>query len=166
MKSIAAASVLTFIKITVLPDINLMAWVFIVVVLDFLTGVLKAVYQKKARTSAGFRKTVVKFAQYGIAIIAGMVLANTVKGDEDGNMNAVISFLNSGLLVFIIYIEVTSVFENIYALDKKSKMSVYIIKPVLALLTLQLDKLSKLKNIALDGEQEQADKLNNDAKTD
>lgn len=45
--------------------------------------------------------------------------------------------IGNGLMVAIIYIEVTSIFENAYAINPGSKLSKYFIRHVLNLLTYQ-----------------------------
>lgn len=133
---IAATGVLSFFKFTFLPDYNLLAWVFIAMVLDLVTGVIKAVVQKDARTSSGYRKTVVKFTQYAGAILAGVILSNTVPD------NSIIGYINSGLLILLIYIETTSIFENLYAIDSSSPFSKAFIAPILRLLTIATKKIA------------------------
>lgn len=133
---LAVSSGLAFFKLTFLPDLNLLAWVFIAMVFDFATGVLKAVMNKEARTSAGYRKTVTKFTQYGGAIAAGVILSNTLPPD-----NMITGYVNNALLIFIIYIEVTSICENIYAIDSSSMFSRYFISPLLKVLTFAIKKM-------------------------
>ncbi len=122
-------------KIAFLPDLNLLIWVAIAMVFDFITGVIKAAVKNEARTSAGYRKTVTKFTQYGGAIAAGVLLSNTLPP-----ANAVTSYFSNALLVFITYIEATSIFENLYAIDNKSAISRFFIAPILKLLTFAIKK--------------------------
>lgn len=126
---------LTFFKVVFLPDANLLAWVFIAMLIDFTTGVAKAFALGQARTSSGYRKTVTKFTQYAGAIAAGIILANTLPKD-----NSIVAFVNNGVLILLIYIEVTSVFENLYAIDSSSVFSKYFIAPVLKVLTIAIKK--------------------------
>jgi len=121
-----------------LPDFTLLALLAVVIAVDFLTGIWKAKCKGKARTSDGFRKTVNKFLQYGCAIICGAVLSYI--GEQKGGAGtvAIAGLLNDGLLIFIIYIEVTSIFENLYAIDKDTMISKYFYAPVLRLLTFQI----------------------------
>ncbi len=133
---LAASGILSLFKLTFLPDANLLMWVFIAMMLDFISGVIKAVVQHEARTSSGFRKTVIKFTQYAGAILVGVVLANTIPD------NVIVGYVNSALLILLIYIEATSVFENLYAIDSSSPFSRFFISPVLKLLTLATKKLA------------------------
>ncbi|GAA0561488.1 phage holin family protein [Chitinophaga japonensis] len=132
---LAAAGGLAFFKVIFLPDANLLAWVFISMLLDLITGVVKAVVLKQARTSSGYRKTVIKFTQYAGAIAVGIILANTMQKDS-----AIVGYVNSALLILLIYIEATSIFENLYAIDNSSPFSRYFIAPILKLLTLAIKK--------------------------
>jgi phage-related holin len=137
---IAASGGLAFFKIAFLPDWNLLSWVFIAMMLDLITGVAKAVVMKDARTSTGYRKTVTKFIQYVSAISVGIILANTLPAE-----NNIVTYINSALLILLIYIEATSIFENLYAIDSTSPFSRYFIAPVLKLLTLAMKKGSLTK---------------------
>lgn len=144
MKSVFAAGLIAALKMTVFPDLNLLIWVFLAVGLDFVTGIAKAYVQGVKRTSERYRKTIVKAVQYGGAIIVGIILATNINEDKNTQLSLIVDYLNNGLLIFIIYIECTSVFENLYAMDKKSKLSKYFIKPVLSLLTFQLEYLNEV----------------------
>lgn len=132
---LAASGALAFFKLTFLPDKNLLAWVFIAMLLDLITGVAKAVVMKDTRMSTGYQKTVKKFIQYGGAIAVGVVLANTLPPGND-----IVEYVNSALLILLIYIEATSIFENLYAIDSNSSFSRYFIAPILRLLTLAIKK--------------------------
>jgi phage-related holin len=134
---ITAGLTLAFIKLAFFPNSQLLMWMGIAIVLDFITGVAKAVINKEARTSSGYRKTLVKFLQYGTSIAVGVILQNAAKQNNWSGAD-LLSWFNDGLLVFIIYIEVTSIFENAYACDKNSLMSQYLFQPALKLLTFQL----------------------------
>jgi len=133
---LAATGALTFFKITFLPDANLIAWVFITMLLDLITGVIKAVVLHQARTSSGYRKTVIKFTQYVGAMAVGIILANTLSKDSE-----IVGYVNSALLILLIYIEATSIFENLYAIDNTSPFSRFFIAPILKLLTLAIKKM-------------------------
>lgn len=137
MKALLYFSML-FVKLSFFPNANLLLWMGITIALDFLTGISKAYVLKQARTSSGFRKTILKFLQYGGSIAVGIVLANTAKENNLDGTHHVLSLFNDGLVVFIIYIEVTSIFENLYACDKTTVFSKYIITPALKILTAQI----------------------------
>jgi phage-related holin len=135
MKILSVVALL-FIKITLLPSIPLLFYMTVAMSLDFITGIIKAIILKEIRTSAGYRKTIIKFLQYGGSIAIGIILANAGNGRDA--FKSIVGYFNDGLLIFIIYIEVTSIFENIYAIDKSSMMSRFFIAPILKILTWQI----------------------------
>lgn len=135
LKLLAATGGLAFFELNFLPSLNLLAWVFIAMVLDLITGVAKAIALRDARTSTGYRKTITKFFQYVVAILVGVILGNTLPKD-----NVIVGYVNDGLLILLIYIEATSIFENLYAINSTSQFSRYFISPILKLLTLAIRK--------------------------
>lgn len=134
------------IKLTFLPNIKMLGWVFVAVLIDFLTGILKAKLNKQILTSGGFRQTSVKCLQYLGLIIGGIILGNSVNED-----NELLLWINDGLLLFIIYVEVYSIFENLYAMNPDSKVSKLVFKPAMRILTIGLEKNS-LTSLANDKE--------------
>lgn len=148
--TIFAAISLTTIKLLAFPSLPLLSWMVVAIIVDFITGVIKAVMKGEARTSRGYRRTITKFLQYGGSLAIGIILANAARYKDMPAMQQFMGFLNDGMVVFIIYIEVTSIFENIYECDKTSPISKYVIKPLLNLFTFQLknNPLTKLENDA------------------
>jgi phage-related holin len=130
---------LLFIKLQVFPNANLLVYLGIAIAVDFVTGVLKAIILKQARTSSGFRRTVTKFLQYGGTLVVGVILANVAKENNWG-ASSTLNFFNDALIVFMVYIEATSVFENMYACDSKSVFSKMVIVPIYKILTAQISK--------------------------
>ena len=137
MKNLFAADWSAF-SIVYHPSYNLLAWVLIAMVLDLITGIVKAVMLHKARRSSGFGKTARKFTQYAGSILVSVILMNTFKQEHP-----VVQYVNDGLLILLIYIETTSIFENLYAIDSSSMFARYFIAPVLRLLTLYMRKLHR-----------------------
>lgn len=135
---ILSIAILLLVKVTFLPSVSLLLYMAIAIVLDFGTGIVKAKVLNQVRTSAGYRRTVIKFLQYGGSIAIGLLLANAGEGKAGESFRAMLSYFNDGLILFIIYIEATSVFENIYAIDQNSMISRYFIAPVLKILTWQI----------------------------
>lgn len=134
------STVLTFIKLTFIPNINLLAWVFIAISFDFITGVLKAKFGKgQTLTSSGFKTTIIKTLQYCGLIIAGVIIGNAFEKDSE-----LTKWVNNGMMLFILYVEVYSIFENLYALKPESKVAP-IFKAAMALLTLGMER-NKLPN--------------------
>ncbi|HAN37430.1 MAG TPA: hypothetical protein DCQ29_00890, partial [Chitinophagaceae bacterium] len=67
-----------------------------------------------------------------------VILNHSAKENGYIDVQNVLKWLNDGLLIFIIYIEVTSIFENLYAIDSNSTFAKFFIKPILNLLTFQI----------------------------
>lgn len=127
------------VKFNFLPTPSLLLVMGIAIVLDFGTGVIKAVYLKNARTSEGYRKTVIKFTQYGGSVVVGMLLKYIAGQNSDmANVQPYVEYLTNGLVIFIIFIELTSVLENLYAIDNQTTFSKFFVGPLLKLLTFQI----------------------------
>lgn len=148
MKSLLLAASVTILKAFWFPQASLLLCMVIAIVLDFATGVIKACITGVVRNSDGFRKTVIKFSQYGFAIGVCILLQNVADNNGLVKPAEILTWLNDGLVVFIIYIECTSIFENLYECDKRSMISKYFIKPMLSLLTFQIknNPLANVKN--------------------
>lgn len=136
---IAFASFLTLLNINfgIIPNADLLVIMGIVIALDFATGIAKSVMLKKIRTSRGYRQTIVKFLQYGGGIASGAILKHVSSKDASG-IARYVDYCTTGLLIFIIFIEVTSILENVYEMDKKTPFSQYFIQPLLRILTFQI----------------------------
>ena len=126
---LAWASILLFIDLIVQPTLQLLGVVGILIALDFVTGVTKAVISKKQRTSEGYRKTIIKVMQYVIPIIAIYIGAKYIP-----EYSQTLTDINGYLMLFICYVEVTSIFENLYEIDSKSPIAKYLYKPALKIL--------------------------------
>ena len=125
----ATLSVPAIVNKLVFPDYRLFLFVVLAIALDFITGVLKAKVLQEPRTSGGFRKSIQKISQYASCTIGSFILINLAgitKGSIDLQAAALVG---NGLMVAIIYIEVTSIFENAYAINSTSLLSRYFIKP-------------------------------------
>ncbi len=133
-------AILGFIKITFLPNLNMLGWAFAAIGIDFVTGIMKSAVNKVALTSGGFRNTIKKVIQYAGAIVLFALLGNALPQDND-----VVMYINNTLLAFIIYTEAYSTIENLRDMNPDSPISKKFFVPVLSLLTLGMDKLSLLK---------------------
>lgn len=142
MKLLFTTSLL-FIKIQFFPNIQFILWMSVAIVLDFVTGIVKSKAIGQARTSAGYRKTIVKFFQYAGAITCGVVLQHV--GSINEGTRLLLGYMNDFLLIFITYIEVTSIFENLYAIDSGTMIAKYFYAPVLKILTFQIKNNPVLK---------------------
>lgn len=78
--------------------------IFILLLLDLITGIRKARFKKESITSSGLRRTVSKLLEYSIAILASQVFTFVFKLDLT---------LSYYVALFIATIELKSIFENI-----------------------------------------------------
>lgn len=153
MKPILIVGSLTLLNLNLsfLPKGSLVVVMGVVMIGDFITGVIKATMRNQARTSEGYRKTLTKFIQYGGAISISILLKYlTTINQADSEMKAIapfLGYLNDGLLFFIVFIEITSILENLYAIDKHSPMALYIIKPLLRIMTFAIKNNSFVKEM-------------------
>lgn len=137
--TLAAVFTLLNIQLSIIPNIDLLIVMGGVIIIDFVTGVVKAVIKKQARTSEGYKKTIVKFLQYGGAVVCVVLLKYLSLHNTNMVQFATFAdYLTDGLVSFIIFIEVTSIFENIYAVDTTTPFARYIVKPLLSILTFQI----------------------------
>lgn len=120
---------LLFIDIIAAPSFNMLFVVLGAIGMDFVTGVTKAKFNKTARTSEGYRKTIVKVMQYLVPILVIWVASKRVPGYEK-----TLKEIAGWLMLFITYIEATSIFENLYEIDKKSVIGKYVYRPALKIL--------------------------------
>lgn len=129
------------------PPTKLLVWLFVVMVLDLITGIAKAITKGEKRTSKGYRQTISKFIQYGGAISVSVILSN-LKEFEDSKTSEVytrvIEYFTSGLVMFIIMIEIKSVLENLEDISPDSDFTRYFIRPINKILEFEfLNKVPK-----------------------
>lgn len=157
--------VLLFIDVNFLtPKFNLIWVVCAAIIVDFITGVIKAKVNRQARTSAGYRKTVIKLSQYLIPVLCLFAVSWVAKSNAPQH-ELTLKQVNGFIMYFIIYIELTSILENLYEVDRDSSIAKYIYKPLLTILKFGLennpaiqaaDKLkTEQKNTAAELKQEQ-----------
>lgn len=168
------ALILLGINIILSPRATTIAIVFILIVMDFITGIIKAKLAGTARTSEGYRKTLKKIPGYiliPIVLWLGGVYADThVPKDSDSHtmleVAKILKEASGWVMLFIIYIETTSIFENLYEIDKKSPFNKYFIRPLLIFLKIGIEHnplieaADKLKH----DNKDEADKIKQDNK--
>lgn len=163
---IAWGGVLLFIDVKFLtPKFELIWAVLGCIIIDFGTGVLKSVIHKRARTSQGYRKTAVKLSQYLIPVFVLFAVTWVAKKNAP-EYELTIRQVNGFIMYFIMYIELTSILENLYEIDSRSMIAKYVYKPLLKILKFgiennpMLEAADKLKteqeNTAAELKQEQA----------
>lgn len=121
--------VLLGVEIITHPSLNLLFVIGIAMFIDFITGVLKSKFEGKEITSEGFRRTVIKVLQYAIPILV-LWGAGKYIPEYKNRMKEFSSYL----MIFILYIEVTSIFENLYKIDSKSTIAKFLYRPALKVL--------------------------------
>lgn len=126
-------------QIFIYPDWILFIALTFLMAIDFMTGFMKAKFLKVNRSSEAFRKTVKKIIQYCSAIIVVIVILNLMRFDKSNQFFKDYSnWLQNGVIILMVYIELTSILENAIAIDKTSTFSKVFIIPFHRLLTLQL----------------------------
>ncbi len=134
------ASIFAFIKFAFIPSFDLLIVMACAIGLDLLTGVYKSKRQGIATTSEGFRRTIDKFISYGVAVATSCILVYVSQQKGGEAVKLISGFLNDGLVCFIIYIEVVSIFENLIAINPKAPLAVNFYIPVHKFLTLQIKR--------------------------
>jgi phage-related holin len=126
----------------ILPPATLLVWLFVAMVLDLITGVAKAIKKDIPRTSEGFRRTVAKFIQYGGAVAIGIILANIVDvGDEKTKL--IYGYFSNSMLMFIIYIEIKSILENLTEISPDSDFTKLFLRPIHKILSIDFKQFFK-----------------------
>lgn len=137
MKTTAAikgAVILGVFQIVFFPNISLIIWAFIAMGIDFFSGLIKSKFINEKATSGRLKDTVGKYVQYVGAMVLGIILNNTIKQD-----NQILEYVNDGLIIFIIYVEVFSIIENLIAIAPDSPITNIVFKPLLNILSLRIN---------------------------
>jgi phage-related holin len=132
------------INLNFLPHRYLLVAVFFLILLDFITGVLKSVILDIPRTSKGYRETYAKFIQYMGAILMSLAMGFLVQEVKELTQLTFFSkIVNNIIMLGIVSIEGLSIMENLIAIDTKSPFARYIIIPLHRLLTFEIKNLFK-----------------------
>jgi phage-related holin len=132
-KLLFAVTLLDVTKHLILPKLSLLMWICLLMLVDLITGLLRATLTKQKITSERLRRSVIKFLQYFGSIGVIIVLTNQNKDNE--HLVLVLNWAQDGVAILIIYIEALSIFENLYAMDKKNPFAMYFIRPIYWLLS-------------------------------
>lgn len=141
------AWILLGINFIISPRITSILIVSGLIILDFITGIIKAKVQGKARTSEGYRKTLKKVPGYIIVPtvlwMAGVYAKYHVPEDSDSaamkEMAGILKSSSGWVLLFIIFIEVKSILENLNEIDTKSPFNKFFVNPLLKIMSFGLD---------------------------
>lgn len=156
MAKIFWGGVLLFIDILTIPTFKLFYVLVLAIAIDFITGIIKAKMQAKARTSEGYRKTVVKLMQYIVPVLVIWIGSKNIP--EYGQT---LKEIGGWLMMFIIYIEFTSILENLYEVDQKSIIAKYVYKPGLKILKFGIEN-NQVAKAAEELEKKEAEKKANE----
>lgn len=132
---------------------HLLLAVVVFIVIDFFTAMAKLKVMKVEPSSEGYRKSIVKFSQYGGAIGVSYLLWFLFKANLP---NA--SIILNMILLAVIFVEITSIFENLYEVDHKSYFAKYFIYPVLWIMKFSMVKNPLMKQMEKMQQQEEAEK--------
>ena len=103
-----------FVEKFVFNDWNYLKFLMVVVAIDFVTGVTKSWKAGKLITSKGWRDTVSKIIQYSAFLICTHV---TTHFEVDGQRLMPFDWVNESAYIFLISIEIKSVYENIIGIN-------------------------------------------------
>lgn len=142
----------------VLPKVSLLLWIFFLMIVDLTTGVLKSKILKEVVTSERARGTIIKFLQYFGCIGLTIVLINQTGTNE--TFKEVMDWAKDGICILIIYIECLSILENLWAMDKKSPISIWIIGPLYMVMSLAV-KNNPFRRAAEEAKMEDDEKRQN-----
>ena len=138
---------LSWLSIKYLPSGMLMMLLAGSVLLDLITGILKAWSKKICSKSEGFKRTIIKIMVYCATIVVVVILFNII-GLVDVNNKYDLTFLVNGQIAFMIFIELYSVCENILIAYPNSPLTRFMIKPFIKFLKGRLNDnpINKLTN--------------------
>lgn len=129
-----------FISKYVFSDFTFLKSLAIAMILDLVTGIVKAWSRKEPITSRGLRGTVTKCVQYGAFLIITHVLTNyEIGGQKPINFQ----WLNKLAFEFIILIEIKSVYENIVAINPKLDLFDKVVKKIAEFIKSEADTKNK-----------------------
>lgn len=138
IKSFLLVVALDTTKMIAMPNFSLLFWVCVLMVADFVTGVIRAKFLKQPITSERMRASIIKFLQYFGCLGLVIVLINQKKSSPEFQM--VMNYVQDGLTILILYIEALSILENLYQMDIKSPFSQYVIKPLYSILSMAVKR--------------------------
>ena len=137
-KTVLIALCLETTKIILMPNLSLLLWVCVLMVADFVTGVIKAKFLKEKITSERMRASVIKFLQYFGCLGLVLILSNQKQNSPD--FQIIMNYVQDGLTILILYIEALSVLENLYQMDNGSPFSQYVIRPLYSILSMAVKR--------------------------
>ena len=132
-KLLFTITLLDITKNLILPKFSLLMWICLLMLADLVTGLLRATLTKQKITSERLRGSVIKFLQYFGSL--GVIIVITNQNKQNDHLVEVLNWAQDGVAILILYIEALSIFENLYAMDKKNPFAMYFIRPIYWLLS-------------------------------
>ena len=134
--------------------------------IDLASGLVKSWKNGHITTSAGFQRSVVKLSRYCSVIIATWFLANILGTVSPANIDY--AYMVNGTIGFLTFIEIYSIFENVYEIDPTGPLSRYLVGPVLKILKGNMNRFNpfnKLNDHDNDTNSKQPDSMDKPADT-
>ncbi len=115
-------------------------------VIDLLCGLMKSWKNGVATNAELFQKTVLKITRYVSVTIAVWILVNILNGMSPSSFDY--SFFVNSCIGFLSFIELYSIFENVYEIDPAGPLSKYFVGPILKFLKgrLKNNPINQLEN--------------------
>ena len=120
-----ATPAISFTEKYLFADWQFLRWLVLFMMIDLITGIIKAKHQGGAITSYGIRRTVIKAVQYGVFLIVMHILDHF---EINGNPVEMFGWIVAGAYSFLMGIEGKSILENISVLDKRFDVGYFIEK--------------------------------------
>lgn len=134
-------------KVVFWPNLDLLFWAAMLVILDLFTGLIKAQVKGNLVVSSGVRKTLIKLCQYLGVISVCFILSNVAASTKDSDfmgtglyhkLKFTFQFLNNLVILVIIYAESLSILENGLEINSSSPFSKFFVKPLHKILSLAI----------------------------
>ena len=120
------------------PSAVLLLLMVVVINLDFLTDIIKLLFNRVPITLDYLEKTLIKFVQYAGAIIIGIILTFLANHSEIPYLLVLGGWLTNGLVIFIIYIKITSILKNLIEANPNADIAKYFFIPLHKIITFQI----------------------------
>lgn len=136
----------SWLEIAFLPKPMMLLLLVFAMIIDLITGLIKSWKKGVATASAGFQRSVVKLSRY-VSVVIGVWLLANVLGNMSGAKVDYTYFVNA-CIGFLSFIEIYSIFENVYEIDPAGPLSKWFVGPVLKFLRgkLKNNPIEKLQN--------------------
>lgn len=134
LAKVSFGAILLLVDFLTRPSFSLFGVLLAFIAVDFVTGIIKSKFLKNEITSDGLRRTVIKLMQYLIPVLILWGASMLIK-----DYKIKLEQASGWVMMFIIYIELTSIIENLYEIDSKSMVGRYLYKYALIILKFGLE---------------------------